>query len=181
MWHSRSMLEATLVTNDFNLQPLSLIQNLPKINVSNVEYLLRFHRSLCSLWEHPIVDSSCALLAHFTRFTTILSSLAQMSKNEGNSWMTQMIWCHPAPRWLNLDMVVIPWCSQGSYLSFAILTSLFQLELLSRKIKFGGHFLRLNKRPSQKNLVLGSVMLLIALENGSAHIEQYITRILINL
>ena len=120
-WHSRSMLETTLVTSCLNVWPLGSIQNLPKINVSDVKYLLRFFRCLCSLWEHPMVDSSCGLFAHFTRFTTILSSLAQMSKNEGNSWMTQMIWCHPAPRWLNLDMVVIPWCSQGSYLSFAIL------------------------------------------------------------
>ena len=58
-WHSRSMPETILVSSHLNLWPLGLIQNLPKINVSNVEYLLRFFRSLCSLWEHPMVDSSC--------------------------------------------------------------------------------------------------------------------------
>ena len=84
-WHSRSMLETPLVTSHLDLWPLGSIQNLPKINVSNAEYVLRFFRCLCSLWEHSIVDSSCGLFAYFTRFTTILLSPAQTSKNEDNS------------------------------------------------------------------------------------------------
>ena len=110
-WHSRSMLETTLVTSHLSLWPLGSIQHLPKISVLNAEYLLRFLRLLCRLWEHPIVDSSCGLFAHFTRFTTILSSPAQMFKNEGNSWMMQMFWCHPAQRWLNLNMILVSWYS----------------------------------------------------------------------